>query len=182
MNKKCTVKYKCMNQIDNNLFLLTDKSSELIMCDLSTQKRYFIGKIQRPNSYFCTSCSIGTKIYYFSYFGNEFCVFDSKNKELKFVKADIESHGKKIGECSSCVKYKDSVYVLSGSNSIQLIKIDSLTDNVNTCADWSEEGQKKYGCVVYPNLFCNPCITDNIMWLPTNIPDVLIKYYLDSYV
>lgn len=182
MNNKCAVKYKCMNQIKNNLYLLIDGSSELIMCDLLTNKRYFIGKIQRDDSYFTTSCVAGEKIYYFSYYGNKFCVFDTNNKKLKYVKTDIELNGKRIGECSSCVFYKDSIYVLCGPNSIPLIKIDVLSDCTYACSDWISEGIKRYGCIVYSNTFCNPCIVDNNIWIPTNVPDVIIKYNMDENI
>lgn len=177
------LKYKCMNQYENSLFLLSEDDNLLFEYSLQKNELIYICRIKRGCSFYTTSCIVDDKIFYFSYFGNEYCVYDIKEKQILYKTIEVEFSGKKFGSCSTCLIYGDYIYIICGDDNIPLIKLDTKNYIAESKSDWISIGKSKYSQDLKCNIYTNPCVVNNVLWITLNIPDVILKYNmeLDSY-
>lgn len=180
MKMKNTNNFKCINEYGEFLFFLTEKDNEILRYNLKTGVFNYIAKIQRGDSYYCTSCCVNDKIFYFSYLGNEYCIYDIKNNNILYQNLIVNSQSRIIGGCSTCVQYGKYIYILCGGKHIPMIKINTETLEVTNTSDWIYKAIEEYNIDIMETVYSNPCIANNILWITLNVDDIVLKYFLDT--
>lgn len=170
------VQIKCLNHYYDDVYILTDLNNELYKYNKSSEEFGYIGKINRGNSFYCTSVLVGDKIFYFSYYGTEFCIYDITNNIFKYKSIDLNYKGHSFGACSSAVVIDDDIYVFGGAESIPLSKINSKSLETECVCDWLEGNKDDKDILIKTSAYTNHCVINGEIWFPTNIQDVIISY------
>lgn len=176
------LKFKCINKYNDKLFFLTRDENELLMYDVNKQSLAYIKKLQRGNAYFCTSCIVDGKIYYFSYIGCEFCIYDIDRNTIRYVDVNLRYRDKHFEGCSSCIPFGSYIYILcGGEKNIPMIRLDTETLKVECCSQWLDYAQCKYQKDEIINIaHTNLCIKGDSLFLPLNIEDLILEYNLST--
>lgn len=180
MFKDNILNIKCVDKYKNKLFILTRDGNELLSYDLETENLSYIGNIQRGASFYCTSCICDGKIYYFSYFDSEICVYDINDNFLSYKNINVTYNEKSFGGCSACVKYENYIYILCNDKHIPMVRLNTKTMNIENVNIWMDYCDEKYNKNVINTSYTNLCIVNDSLLLTTNLSDIILEYNLKT--
>lgn len=163
---------KCIEKRENIYFILS-VYGDLIKYNELVGEYTFLANIWREGNFFCTSCMIGEKIFFFSYYGNDYCIYHTDEDYIEYRAFNLKNH--QIEGSISSVIYRNKIYVIVKNADIKIICIDPYN---YTTIPLAINQKNSIRLQDVSNIYT--CLQDGKLIIPTTNPDCIYEYDLNN--